>query len=61
MIRNGIVIGLKPNEIRDMLPRDVWLCFEGWNDAHAAPKPGANAPSKEEYMDLVRRVDGNHG
>lgn len=59
MVKNGIVIGLKPDEIRDMLPRDVWLCFEGWNDAHEGPKPGANAPSKEEYQDLVRRVDGD--
>ena len=61
MIRSGIVIGMKPDEIRDLLPRDVWLCFEGWNAAHEGPKPGADAPSRDEYQDLVRRVDGDHG
>jgi len=58
MIANGIVIGLRPEEIRDMTPKDTWVAFEGWNEAHSPPKPGANAMTAEEYRDLVRRVDG---
>jgi hypothetical protein len=59
MIRNGIVIGLRPEEIRDMLPKDTWLIFEGWNDAHSPKKPGQDAMSADEYRALVRQVDGN--
>jgi len=59
MIRNGIVIGLRPEEIRDMIPKDAWLVFEGWNDAHAPRKPGQDAMSADEYRALVRQVDGN--
>lgn len=55
------MIGLKPDDVRDMLTRDVWLCFEGWNDAHSGGEPGADAPTREEYLDLVRRVDGDNG
>lgn len=43
-----------------MLTRDVWLCFKGWNDHHGKPEPGANAPSRAEYNELVRRVDGGN-
>lgn len=59
MIRNGIAIGLRPDEIRGMIPRDVWLVFQGWNDAHAPDRPGANAMTAEEYRELVRLVDGH--
>ena len=59
MIRSGIVIGLRPEEIRDMLPKDTWLVFEGWNDAHSPKKPGQDAMSADEYRALVRQVDGN--
>jgi hypothetical protein len=59
MIRNGIVIGLRPEEIRDMLPKDTWLVFEGWHDAHNPKAPGADAMSADEYRALVRQIDGN--
>ena len=54
MIKNGIVIGLKPEEIRNQIPKDTWLVFQGWNDAHSPNKAGSNAMSKTEYKELVR-------
>jgi hypothetical protein len=58
MISNGIVAGLKPEEIRDMIPKDTWLVFEGWSEAHSPKKAGSDAMSAEEYRKLVERVDG---
>ena len=58
MISNGIVAGLKPEEIRDMIPKDTWLVFEGWSNAHSPKKAGSDAMSAEEYRKLVERVDG---
>ena len=55
-------IGLKPEEIRNQIPKDTWLAFEGWNDAHSPKKAGSDAMSKEEYRELVRTVEnGNYG
>jgi hypothetical protein len=59
MIGNGIIAGLKPEEIRDMIPRDTWVVFEGWQAANSPKKPGSDAMTAEEYRELVRRVDGN--
>lgn len=59
MIKNGIVAGLKPEEIRDMIPKDTWLVFEGWSEAHSPKKPGSDAPSADEYRKLVEQVDGH--
>jgi len=53
------VIGLRPEEIRDMLPKDTWLVFQGWTDAHSPKKAGSEAMSSEQYRELVRQVDGN--
>jgi hypothetical protein len=58
MISSGIVAGLKPEEIRDMIPKDTWLVFEGWSEAHSPKKAGSDAMSAEEYRKLVERVDG---
>lgn len=58
MIASGIVAGLKPEEIRDMIPKDTWLVFEGWSNAHSPKKAGSDAMSAEEYRKLVERVDG---
>ena len=58
MVRGGIAIGLKPDDVRDMMPRDYWLCVDGWNSHHSGGEPGESAPTREEYLDLVRRVDG---
>lgn len=40
-----------------MIPRDFWLMVEGYNATHsgAASGPGANAPSMDEAMDMVRK------
>jgi hypothetical protein len=59
MIKSGIVIGLRPEEIRDMIPKDAWTVFEGWNDAHSPKKPGQDAISADQYRDLVRQIDGH--
>jgi hypothetical protein len=58
MIASGIVIGLRPEEIRDMVPKDTWLVFKGWSDAHSPNESGSEAMSASEYRDLVRRTDG---
>jgi hypothetical protein len=59
MIANGIVIGLRPDEIRDMIPKDTWIVFQGWSDAHSPKETGADAMTSTDYKDLVRRVDGD--
>lgn len=59
MIKSGIIAGLKPEEIRDMIPKDVWLVFQGWSDAHSPKKPGSEAMTAQQYRELVERVDGN--
>jgi hypothetical protein len=59
MVKNGIVIGLRPNEIRDMIPLDTWLVFQGWHDAHEPKKAGSQAMTTEQYRALVEQVDGN--
>jgi hypothetical protein len=59
MIKNGIVIGLRPQEIRDMIPKDAWLVFQGWHDAHSPKKPGSEAMTAEQFRALVEQVDGD--
>lgn len=58
MIVSGLVIGLQPDAIRDMVPKDTWDIFGRWAESQSAPKPGSSAMSAEDYRDLVRRVDG---
>jgi len=59
MIANGIVIGLRPEKIRDMIPKDAWIVFQGWSDAHSPKESGSQAMNADQYRELVRRVDGN--
>ena len=59
MIANGIVIGLHPEVIRDMIPKDTWLVFQGWQDAHAPSEDDAGIMDADQYRELVRRVDGD--
>ncbi len=59
MIKNGIVAGLKPEELRDMIPLDSFLVFEGWQEAHSPKKAGSDAPTLEQHRQLVRLVDGD--
>jgi hypothetical protein len=59
MIKNGILIGLRPNEIRDMIPMDTWTVFEGWSEAHSPKKAGQDAMSADQYRALVRQIDGD--
>ena len=57
VIKNAVILGLKPHEVRAMPPRDYWLMVQGYNDAHSGEgsSPGANAPSMAEAMDLVNK------
>lgn len=59
MIKSGIIAGLKPEEIRDMVPKDTWLVFQGWSDAHSPKEAGSEAMTAQQYRELVERVDGN--
>ena len=59
MIANGILIGLHHEEIRDMLTKDTWLVFKGWQDAHAPAEGEAEIMDAEQYRKLVEQVDGN--
>ena len=59
MVKNGIVIGLRPDDIRDMVPKDTWLVFQGWQDAHSPKKPGSEAMTAEQFRALVEQVDGD--
>jgi hypothetical protein len=59
MIASGVVIGLRPDDIRDMVPKDTWLVFQGWQDAHSPKKPGSEAMTAEQFRALVEQVDGD--
>jgi hypothetical protein len=53
-------MGLKPEEVRDLIPRDAVAIWSGWNRAHAPKRPGSDAPTREEYHAMLRQIDGNH-
>lgn len=42
-----------------MTPGDFLLFVTGWNEANEPRKPGADAPSRKEYEELKRRIDGD--
>jgi len=38
-----------------MIPRDVFLVFEGWQNAHNPDKAGAKAPTIDEARELAEK------
>ena len=60
MIKSGIIAGLKPDEIRDMIPKDAFLVFQGWQEAHEPATPGSGAPTKAELQQMMEAAaNGN--
>lgn len=59
MIQNGVLIGLAPEIIRDMTPKDTWSVFQGWQDANAPDDENSEAMTSEQYRNLVEHIDGN--
>ena len=60
MIKSGIFAGLKPDEIRDMIPKDAFLVFQGWQEAHEPATPGSGAPTKAELQQMMESAaNGN--
>lgn len=53
------MIGLHPEQIRDMLTKDTWIVFKGWQDAHARDDAEVGIMDAEQYRKLVEQVDGN--
>jgi hypothetical protein len=54
------VIGLRPHELRAMTPKDVATVFDGWNRSHEPKRAGSDAPTREEYRAMLRKIDGGH-
>ena len=52
MIKSGIIAGLKPDDIRNMIPKDAFLVFAGWQMAHEPATPGSGAPTKAELNQI---------
>jgi len=44
-----------PDQVRAMIPRDLFLVFEGWQAAHSPPEPGSDAPDADEVRALMER------
>ena len=60
MIKSGIIAGLKPEDVRDMTPRDAFLVFQGWQEAHEPATPGSGAPTKAELQQMMESAaNGN--
>ena len=60
MIKSGIIAGLRPNDIRDMIPKDAFLVFQGWQEAHEPATPGSGAPTKAELQQMMESAaNGN--
>ena len=47
--------GLKPGDVRAMVPRDLVLFVEGWNEAQGGGGTAPDAMTADEYRDLVKR------
>ena len=60
MIKSGIIAGLKPDDIRDMIPKDAFLVFQGWQEAHEPASAGSGAPTKAELQQMMESAaNGN--
>lgn len=46
-------MGITPDQVRAMIPRDWLLIVRGYDDKAKVGKPGADAPSKAEVAALV--------
>jgi hypothetical protein len=55
IIRAAAPEGIRPDEIRAMIPRDWMLIARGFADRARAGTPGADAPSRAEVAELVER------
>lgn len=53
--RSAAPLGILPDQVRAMIPRDWLLVARGYADQANAATPGAKAPSQSEIDDLVRR------
>ena len=54
IIRSAAPLGILPDQVRAMCPRDWLLINRGYEDQAQAMKPGGTAPSKAEVDELVR-------
>jgi hypothetical protein len=50
-----VIAGYKPDEIRNMIPKDTFIVFDGWNAAYSAKPVGSDAPSLAEARDMAMR------
>ncbi|MDO6799360.1 hypothetical protein [Shimia thalassica] len=41
--------------MRALIPRDLRVIVRGFSDAQKSSEPGANAPSKSEHDELIRK------
>lgn len=43
-----------------MIPKDAFLVFQGWQEAHEPATPGSNAPTKAELKQMMESAaNGN--
>lgn len=61
IIRSAAPLGILPDQVRAMIPRDWMLIARGYADQAKAGKPGADAPSRAETDELVRLYYERHG
>lgn len=52
--RSAAPLGILPDQVRAMIPRDWMLVVRGYEDQAKAGQPGADAPSRPEVAELVR-------
>ena len=55
IIKCATIAHYRPDEIRDMIPPDKFLVFDGWNETYSRKQTGSEAASLEEARELARR------